>query len=140
LSTSTRQAQHRLSRQVAKPSLRINCLLSRAWVEVECWTSENRVGFNQRIPALDIVLGKLIHTPILPEALRTAIEQRVILPRERKRRANGLGISGGAPIDREDGRANSIFQNSDDLAGAERRPLHARVGRQSRIALHLKGE
>ena len=42
---------------------------------------------------------------------------------------NGLGISGGAPVDRENGRADSNLQKSDDLAGAKRRPLHALVGR-----------
>jgi len=36
---------------------------------------------------------------------------------------NALGISGGAPVDRERGRADSSFQNATDLAGAERRPL-----------------
>jgi hypothetical protein len=43
---------------------------------------------------------------------------------------NGLGISGGAPIDRYGCRADSNLQNSPDLAGAERRPLHAHVGRR----------
>src|SRR6266511_3049564 len=43
---------------------------------------------------------------------------------------NGLGISGGAPIDREGGRADSSFQKSSDLVGAKRRPLHALVRRQ----------
>jgi len=45
---------------------------------------------------------------------------------------NGLGISGGALIDRYRCRADADFQKSDDLVGAERRPLHARVGPQSR--------
>ncbi len=44
--------------------------------------------------------------------------------------SNGLGFSGGAPIDREDSRADSTLQNSNDLAGAKRRPLQAHVGRQ----------
>ena len=44
-------------------------------------------------------------------------------------RPNGLGISGGALLDREDGRADTSVQKSTDLVGAERRPLHARVGR-----------
>ena len=44
---------------------------------------------------------------------------------------NGLGISGGAPIDRYDCRDASDLQKSDDLVGAKRRPLHARVGRRS---------
>jgi hypothetical protein len=43
-------------------------------------------------------------------------------------RPNALGISGGAPIDREGCWADSHFQKSSDLAGAERRPLHALVG------------
>jgi hypothetical protein len=42
---------------------------------------------------------------------------------------NGLGFSGGAPIDWEGNRADSWFQNRADLAGAKRRPLQARVGR-----------
>jgi hypothetical protein len=42
---------------------------------------------------------------------------------------NGLGFSGGAPLDREGGRAESSCQNGSDLAGAKRRPLQARVGR-----------
>jgi hypothetical protein len=50
---------------------------------------------------------------------------------------NGVGISGGALIDRKSGRADSNLQKSNDLAGAERRPLHARVGRQSRNTLQL---
>ena len=50
---------------------------------------------------------------------------------------NGLGISGGAPIDRYWYRAESNLQKSDDLAGATRRPLHARVGRQSGTALQM---
>jgi hypothetical protein len=33
-------------------------------------------------------------------------------------RPNGLGISGGALVDREDGRADTSLQKSDDLAGA----------------------
>ena len=41
--------------------------------------------------------------------------------------SNGLGFSGGVPIDREGSRADSNFQKSYDLAGAERRPLHALV-------------
>jgi hypothetical protein len=44
-------------------------------------------------------------------------------------RPNGLGFSGGALIDREGNRADSIFQNRADLGGAKRRPLQARVGR-----------
>jgi len=44
---------------------------------------------------------------------------------------NGLGISGGAPIDRYEGRADSDLQKSGDLAGATRRPLHARVSRRA---------
>jgi len=44
------------------------------------------------------------------------------------RRANGLGFSGGAVIDRESYRADSCLQNSNDLVGAKRRPLQARVG------------
>jgi len=46
--------------------------------------------------------------------------------------SNGLGISGGAPIDRYCCWADSNLQKSDDLAGAKRRPLHAHVGRQLR--------
>ena len=45
------------------------------------------------------------------------------------KRPNGLGISGGAPIDRYGCRAGSDRQKSPDLGGATRRPLHARVGR-----------
>jgi len=44
------------------------------------------------------------------------------------KRPNGLGISGGAPIDREGFRAESRFQNGPDLVAAKRRRLHARVG------------
>jgi len=47
-------------------------------------------------------------------------------------RANGLGISGGAPVDREGGWTASTLQNSYDLVGAKRRPLHALVGRNGR--------
>src|SRR6266498_1487304 len=43
---------------------------------------------------------------------------------------NGLGISGGAPIDQEGALADTRFQKTNDLAGAKRRPLHARVRRQ----------
>ena len=51
---------------------------------------------------------------------------------------NGLGISGGASIERDHVVANSVFQKSSDLGGAERRPLHARVGRQlGRFVLKL---
>jgi len=32
--------------------------------------------------------------------------------------------------------SESNFQKSDDLVGAERRPLHARVGRNRAIDLH----
>jgi len=39
-------------------------------------------------------------------------------------RPNGLGLSGGAPRDRERYRADSSLQKSPDLAGAKRRPLH----------------
>ena len=53
-------------------------------------------------------------------------------------RPNGLGISGGAPIDRYDCHDASDFQKSADLVGAKRRPLHARVGRH--IALHFRIE
>src|SRR3954471_3633933 len=35
---------------------------------------------------------------------------------------NGLGISGGALLDRNGGRAHTSAQKSDDLAGATRRP------------------
>ncbi len=45
-------------------------------------------------------------------------------------RPNGLGISGGAPLDRYGLRAASDVQKSHDLVGAERRPLYARVGRR----------
>jgi hypothetical protein len=48
---------------------------------------------------------------------------------------NGLGISGGALIDRYGCRADSTVQKSPDLAGAERRPLHARVSPQPRPEL-----
>lgn len=44
-------------------------------------------------------------------------------------RPNDLGISGGAPVDRDNGRVDSTLQKSDDLEGAKRRPLHAFVGR-----------
>jgi len=44
--------------------------------------------------------------------------------------SNGLGLSGGAPLDREGCRADSWFQNRRDLVGAMRRPLQALVGRQ----------
>ena len=47
--------------------------------------------------------------------------------------SNALGISGGAPIERGDSRADSCFQKSDDLAGATRRPLHALVRRHRRF-------
>ena len=46
-------------------------------------------------------------------------------------RANGLGMSRAAPIDREGTRADSSFQNADDLGAAQRRRLHARVGPQA---------
>jgi len=39
----------------------------------------------------------------------------------------GLGISGGALIDRDGCQADSSLQKSDDLVGAERRPLQRRV-------------
>jgi len=48
---------------------------------------------------------------------------------------NVLRFSGGALIDRESGRAETIFQNSPDLVGAERRPLQAPVGRTGQWAL-----
>ena len=41
-----------------------------------------------------------------------------------------MGISGGALIDRVSVRADASLQKSNDLVGATRRPLHARVGRQ----------
>jgi hypothetical protein len=47
-----------------------------------------------------------------------------------------LGISGGAPIDQESGWVDTSIQKSDDLAGATRRPLHARVGRWLGFGLH----
>ena len=47
-----------------------------------------------------------------------------------ERPSNGLGMSRAAPIEREGDRANSRFQNADDLGAAKRRRLHARVGRQ----------
>lgn len=47
--------------------------------------------------------------------------------------ANGLGFSGGAPIDREGSRAEARFQNCPDLGGAERRPLQALVGPQPQL-------
>jgi len=42
---------------------------------------------------------------------------------------NGLGFSGGAPLDREGSRAESRFQTRSDLVGTERRPLQAPVSR-----------
>ena len=45
--------------------------------------------------------------------------------------SNGLGFSGGAPIEREGCRVDSSFQKSGDLAGAKRRPLQARVRRHA---------
>ena len=48
--------------------------------------------------------------------------------------SNGLGFSGGAPLDRQGTRAGSEFQNGRDLVGAQRRPLQARVGRTRRLA------
>jgi hypothetical protein len=42
---------------------------------------------------------------------------------------NGLGVSGGTPIDRNDGRDDTSLQKSPDLVDAQRRPLHARVRR-----------
>jgi hypothetical protein len=51
-------------------------------------------------------------------------------------RPTGLGISGGAPIDRKGDRIDTRFQKSDDLAGAERRPLHARVSPPDVAYLH----
>jgi len=50
-------------------------------------------------------------------------------------RPNALGISGGAPVDREGGRVDSRFQNRADLGGAKRRPLHALVGPPCDLAL-----
>jgi len=47
---------------------------------------------------------------------------------------NGLGFSGGAPISREGGQAESRCQNRHDLVGAKRRPLQARVGRHIRVS------
>ena len=44
-------------------------------------------------------------------------------------RPNGLGMSRAAVIEREGGRADSNFQNATDLGAAQRRRLHARVGR-----------
>jgi len=46
-------------------------------------------------------------------------------------RPNVLGISGGAPVDWDGCWTDSIFQQSDDLVGAERRPLHALVRRHN---------
>jgi len=43
---------------------------------------------------------------------------------------NGLGLSGGAPLDQESCQTDSWSQNGRDLVGAERRPLQARVGRR----------
>ena len=49
---------------------------------------------------------------------------------------NALGFSGGAPRDREGGRADSRFQNGLDLVGAKRRPLEALVGWQRGLGLY----
>ena len=43
---------------------------------------------------------------------------------------NGLGMSRAALIDRQGGRADSTCQNAADLGAAQRRRIHARVGRQ----------
>jgi hypothetical protein len=51
--------------------------------------------------------------------------------------ANGLPISGGAPLDRERTRAASRLQKSDDLGDAKRRPLYAGVGRYGDCVKHL---
>src|SRR5262249_11491601 len=50
---------------------------------------------------------------------------------------NGLGFSGGALIDRESCRVESRFQKRYDLAGAERRPLQARVRRRLHMSVLL---
>ena len=42
---------------------------------------------------------------------------------------NVLAFSGGAPVDREGGWADSRLRNRPDLVGAQRRPLQAYVGR-----------
>jgi hypothetical protein len=42
--------------------------------------------------------------------------------------SNGLGFSGGAPLDRESCRAVLGFKIATILLGAQRRPLQARVG------------
>ena len=47
---------------------------------------------------------------------------------------NGLGISGGALLDREGYRADSNLQNGYNLAGAKRRPLHALVRHRLSVA------
>jgi hypothetical protein len=54
------------------------------------------------------------------------------------RRPNGLGISGGTFIDCDHIRADSDCQKRPDLAGAECRPLHARVGPQPQAALVVR--
>jgi hypothetical protein len=53
---------------------------------------------------------------------------------------NGLGITRAAPIDRDDGRIESSFQNRHDLGATKRRRVHARVGPRpwGDKALHLR--
>jgi hypothetical protein len=46
---------------------------------------------------------------------------------------NGLALSCAAPLDREDGRADSSYHNGDDLRAAQRRQIQRRVGRQRRF-------
>ena len=52
--------------------------------------------------------------------------------------ANGLGISRAAPLDRESCRADSSHQNRTDLVDAQRRRLHARVGRRTVVELEAQ--
>ena len=47
-------------------------------------------------------------------------------------RSNALGFSGGAPIDRENGRTDSWSQNRRNHVGAKCRPLHALLGAAAR--------
>jgi len=51
---------------------------------------------------------------------------------QRLKPPNGLPFSGGAPLDREGGWADTRFQKSDDPVGAERRPLQRLVSRRRR--------
>ncbi len=52
--------------------------------------------------------------------------------------ANVLRVSCAAPLDRDDNRAETTFQNGYDLGAAKRRQLHALVGPKRLAVLSIK--